>query len=77
AQLTEGITWVMTGIGIGMALGSFAAGWVVDEFGARNGFWVSIVAGLISLATVVLGQRSLAGEQRAGRPRQAVPVPAR
>ena len=26
AMLTEGITWVMTGIGIGMALGSFAAG---------------------------------------------------
>ncbi len=61
AQLTEGITWVMTGIGIGMALGSFVAGWVIDEFGAQNGFWVSVAAGLISLATVLLGQRSLAG----------------
>ncbi|MEO5758042.1 MAG: MFS transporter [Mesorhizobium sp.] len=60
AMLTEGITWVMTGIGIGMALGSFAAGAVVDAFGAQNGFWVSVAAGSIALATVLLGQRSLA-----------------
>jgi MFS family permease len=76
AQLTEGITWVMTGIGIGMALGSFAAGWVADEFGARNGFWVSIVAGLIALSTVLAGQRSLTGERQAGLAHQALPVPA-
>lgn len=63
AMLTEGITWVMTGIGIGMALGSFASGWVVDSFGANNGFWVSVVAGVAALTTVLLGQRSLAGER--------------
>ncbi|MBX3570175.1 MAG: MFS transporter [Rhizobiaceae bacterium] len=61
AMLTEGITWVTTGIGIGMALGSFAAGWVVDNFGAHNGFWVSVICGAISLLTVLLGQRSLGG----------------
>lgn len=60
AMLTEGITWVMTGIGIGMALGSFAAGSVVDAFGAQNGFLVSVAAGTIALTTVLLGQRSLA-----------------
>ncbi|CCV03634.1 ABC transporter, permease protein [Mesorhizobium metallidurans STM 2683] len=60
AMLTEGVTWVMTGIGIGMALGSFAAGAVVDAFGAQNGFFVSVVAGAIALATVLIGQRSLA-----------------
>jgi len=63
AMLTEGITWVMTGIGIGMALGSFATGWVVDNFGAHNGFWVSVAAGTVALLTVLLGQRSLAGDQ--------------
>ena len=57
---TEGITWVTTGIGIGMALGSFAAGAVVDAFGAQNGFWVSVASGTIALATVLLGQRCLA-----------------
>ncbi|GLS37764.1 MFS transporter [Mesorhizobium tianshanense] len=60
AMLTEGVTWVMTGIGIGMALGSFAAGWVVDAFGAQNGFLVSVAAGTIALAIVLAGQRSLA-----------------
>ncbi|TIX04273.1 MAG: MFS transporter [Mesorhizobium sp.] len=60
AMLTEGVTWVMTGIGIGMALGSFAAGWVVDAFGAQSGFLVSVVAGTIALVTVLAGQRSLA-----------------
>ncbi|UVK44317.1 MFS transporter [Mesorhizobium sp. AR07] len=60
AMLTEGITWVTTGIGIGMALGSFAAGSVVDAFGAQNGFWISVASGTIALATVLLGQSSLA-----------------
>lgn len=64
AMLTEGVTWVMTGIGIGMALGSFAAGWVVDNFGASNGFWVSIAAGSTALATIFLGQRALAAPSR-------------
>ncbi|MGY4396887.1 MFS family permease [Sphingomonas sp. UYAg733] len=64
AMLTEGVTWVTTGIGIGMALGSFATGLVVDKFGAYNGFWVSVAAGTIALIIVLLGQKSLAGDQR-------------
>ena len=59
AKLTEGITWVMTGIGIGMAIGSAASGWVIDQFGAGNGFWVSIVAGATALATALLGNCQL------------------
>ena len=62
AMLTEGITWVMTGIGIGMAPGAFVAGWVVDNYGAQNGFWVSVAAGTISFVIVLLGQKTLAGE---------------
>jgi MFS family permease len=62
AMLTEGVTWVMTGIGIGMAAGAFVTGWVVDNFGAQNGFWVSVVAGAVSLVTVLIGQRTLAGQ---------------
>jgi MFS family permease len=58
-MLTEGITWVTTGIGIGMALGSAAAGWVVDSWGADNGFWVSIAAGTIAFLTILFGQRAL------------------
>ena len=61
-MLTEGVTWVMTGIGIGMALGAFVSGWVVDTYGAQNGFWVSVAAGTIAVAIVALGQKSLAGD---------------
>jgi predicted MFS family arabinose efflux permease len=68
AMLTEGVTWVMTGIGIGMALGAFASGWVIDNFGAHNGFWVSVAAGTVSLLTVLLGQKSLAGERHKPSP---------
>ncbi|WP_273793020.1 MFS transporter [Brucella anthropi] len=64
-MLTEGITWVMTGIGIGMALGAFVSGWVVDNFGAANGFWVSVVASFSAVATVALGQVSLSGGREA------------
>lgn len=71
AMLTEGITWVMTGIGIGMALGAFVAGWVVDSFGAQNGFWVSVAAGTISLLVVLLGQKALAGEDEVELPQAA------
>lgn len=61
ALLTEGITWVGTGVGMGMALGAAASGWVVDTFGADNGFWLSVVAATAALAIVALGQRALSG----------------
>ena len=62
SMLTEGVTWVMTGIGIGMALGAFISGWVIDNFGPSNGFWVSIAATLSTVTIISLGQRSLSGE---------------
>jgi MFS family permease len=63
AMLTEGVTWVMTGIGIGMALGAFVSGWVVDTYGPASGFWASVAAGAITVAIIALGQRSLAGDE--------------
>ncbi|EGP55872.1 ABC transporter, membrane spanning protein [Agrobacterium tumefaciens F2] len=64
SMLTEGVTWVMTGIGIGMALGAFISGWVIDNFGPDNGFWVSVAASLSTVAIIALGQRSLSAEGR-------------
>jgi MFS family permease len=62
SMLTEGVTWVMTGIGIGMALGAFVTGWVVDTYGPQNGFWVSVAAGTITVLIIALGQRTLSGD---------------
>jgi MFS family permease len=64
SMLTEGVTWVTTGIGIGMALGAFLSGWVVDTTGAQSGFWVSVAAGVAAVVTVALGQSSLGGTPR-------------
>ncbi|UGX86598.1 MFS transporter [Phyllobacterium meliloti] len=58
AKLTEGITWAMTGIGIGMALGSSVSGLVIDAYGARYGFCVSIAAGVIALIIALMVYRN-------------------
>ncbi|MNE07344.1 Major Facilitator Superfamily protein [compost metagenome] len=63
-MLTEGITWVMTGIGIGMAFGAFVSGLVIDRFGAANGFWVSVLASFMAAIIIALGQASLSGASR-------------
>lgn len=64
AVLTEGVTWVGTGIGIGMAAGAFFSGWVVDTFGARNGFWVSVATATVALLIIAFGQRQLAPDEQ-------------
>ncbi|WP_163269158.1 MFS transporter [Chelativorans alearense] len=72
SQLTEGITWAMTGIFIGMAVGSFISGYVIDAFGAQSGFWVSVAAGGVALATALSGQRILQRPSAAIMPKTAV-----
>ncbi|MGK9234281.1 MFS transporter [Inquilinus limosus] len=71
SQLTEGITWAMTGIGIGMAVGSSISGRVIDEFGAASGFWVSVAGGATALAIALLGQRWLRARGTAAHPAMA------
>lgn len=71
AELTEGITWSMTGMGLGMAIGASASGYVVDLYGAASGYWVSVAAGAVGLTTVLAGFRSLQGEERRSELRHA------
>ncbi|MGL5384303.1 MAG: MFS transporter [Enterobacterales bacterium] len=59
SRLTEGLTWMTTGISIGVALGSVFAGMVIDVYGARSGFSVAIVSGLVMVVIVLLGLRTL------------------
>ncbi|WP_332700254.1 MFS transporter [Bosea sp. (in: a-proteobacteria)] len=61
SKLTEGITWVMTGVGVGLALGSAASGWLIDNYGAASGFLVSVAGGFTALAILLLGLRRLSG----------------
>ncbi|MEV6173879.1 MFS transporter [Streptomyces sp. NPDC051954] len=59
AQLTEGMTWVSTGLAVGVALGSSVAGWVIDAAGARAGYGVPAVSGAVAAAVGFLGYRRL------------------
>jgi predicted MFS family arabinose efflux permease len=59
AQLTEGMTWISTGLAVGVALGSSVAGWVIDAAGARAGYGVPVAAGAVAVAVGFLGYRRL------------------
>ena len=59
AQLTEGMTWVSTGLAVGVALGSSVAGWVIDAAGADAGYVVPAVSGAVAVAVGFLGYRRL------------------
>ncbi|MFF0201997.1 MFS transporter [Streptomyces sp. NPDC005017] len=66
ARLTEGMTWVSTGLAVGIAVGSSVAGWVIDASGARTGYVVPAAAGAVAVAVGFLGYRRL-GKPAPGR----------
>ncbi|MFI9167862.1 MFS transporter [Streptomyces lincolnensis] len=59
AQLTEGMTWISTGLAVGVALGSSVAGWVIDAAGAQAGYGVPAASGAVAVAVGFLGYRRL------------------
>ncbi|MGW5820864.1 MFS transporter, partial [Streptomyces noursei] len=58
-KLTEGMTWTSTGLAVGVALGSSAAGWVVDAAGAARGYLVPLTAGVLAALVALAGYRWL------------------
>ncbi|MBC2876748.1 MULTISPECIES: MFS transporter [Streptomyces] len=77
ANLTEGMTWASTGMAVGAALGSSAAGSVVDALGAGAGYAVPGVAGALAAVGAFLGYRRLrsAPERVSRRTGTSVPRP--
>ncbi|AVD65885.1 MFS transporter [Serratia sp. CY49633] len=57
SRLTEGLTWMVTGLGIGVALGAVLAGLAIDAAGIAAGFGVTLTAGLIVLLVAAGGYR--------------------
>jgi len=55
SRITEGLTWMTTGISIGVALGGVVSGLVIDVYGARAGFGVAIAAGIVMTVIVLIG----------------------
>lgn len=57
-QLTEGMTWLLAGLNIGVAMGAAASGQMVDQGGASSGFMVALyAAALIVLLALHSHQR--------------------
>lgn len=73
-SLTEGLTWAVTGMSLGVALGSSTAGQVVDAAGARQAFLVTMVAGLLAAMVAGAGRRRLEVRGEDATP-TAAPVP--
>ncbi|MFJ6722067.1 MFS transporter [Streptomyces sp. NPDC091259] len=59
AKLTEGMTWISTGLAVGVAVGSSVAGLVIDAAGAKSGYVVSMSAGAAAAAVAFAGYRRL------------------
>lgn len=58
-RLTEGMTWLLAGLNVGVALGAAASGQVVDDGGARAGFTVALCAGAVVLLVALRGHQRL------------------
>jgi len=73
SRLTEGMTWLLAGLNIGVALGAALSGQGVDAGGVRSGFVVALVAGGGVLLFAVLAQRALRPSASTTSPEGIVP----
>ena len=64
-RLTEGMTWLLAGLNVGVAAGAAVSGQVLDEGGAQAGFAVALAAGGAVLLVAVLGYWRLRERQTA------------
>ncbi|AWS45446.1 MFS transporter [Streptosporangium sp. 'caverna'] len=53
--LTEGMAWISTSVGFGVALGAWAGGRLTDSFGASNAYGFSFVCALLAVAIGIGG----------------------
>ena len=67
SRRTEAISWLSSGISVGLAAGASVVGFVIDEYGPRFGYAFAALCGAASAATCLAGLRRL-------RP-AAVPAP--
>lgn len=59
AQVTEGITYAMTGVLIGFAAGSALTGLIIDHYGAVPGFWGAVAGGGMAFVAMLTGFRHI------------------
>jgi predicted MFS family arabinose efflux permease len=59
-RITEAMSWLTTGISVGVALGATAVGFILDAFGARWGYAFAACSGGASVLLCLAGLRRLA-----------------
>lgn len=68
-RLTEGLTWVGTSLGVGVSVGSWIAGLLIDRQGSHGGYLVVVVAAVLAVVAVLAALRTLrAGTATLGAP---------
>ncbi|MEN5252682.1 MFS transporter [Alcaligenes aquatilis] len=58
-QLTEGMTWLLAGLNIGVAMGAAASGQMVDQGGASSGFMVALYAAVVIVLLALFSHQRL------------------
>ena len=64
SKLTEGMTWLLAGLNVGVAGGAAASGQVVDAWGAKAGFNVALAAGAAVLLVALWGYQRMRARAR-------------
>lgn len=64
-RLTEGMTWLLAGLNVGVAIGAAAAGQRVDIGGARAGFIVAVAGAALVVLTTLWAHRRLPAQMHA------------
>lgn len=56
AQITEGLSWAISAIGLGVAASAAGTGWLVDRAGPQAGFLVTLGSALLVAAVALAGR---------------------
>ncbi|RDI44859.1 MFS transporter [Nocardia mexicana] len=73
--LTEALTWSTAGLGFGVAIGPAAAGPIIDAYGARAAFGVTVAAGAaVAILALVVHRTFRTPARTESLPAQAVPA---
>jgi MFS family permease len=59
SRRTEAMSWLSSGISVGVAAGASVVGFILDAHGARYGYVFAAGCGVVSAITAVLGRRRL------------------
>jgi MFS family permease len=65
-RATEAMSWLSTGIAVGLACGATAAGFILDAFGPRWGYVFAAAAGVTATVIYLAGLPKVAPAPRAG-----------